>query len=167
VDWTGARVTGIPEDIRSVHGNNWNAHGIGIEICAHFGVKSKGPAGPEQRVVYSNDAVAPVGKASYGGTPNPGYCTLDYKYCGYSEFMEFTDAQITATYNLCTEILGRYPKMKAAIQGKNPYYVWGWNSKPAAGSNVKANKIEYTEFGIFAHAASKGASHVDPPGMTG
>lgn len=163
VDWTGARVTGIPEDIRSVHGNNWNAHGIGIEICAHFGVKSKGPAGPEQRVVYSNDAVAPVGKASYGGTPNPGYCTLDYKYCGYSEFMEFTDAQITATYNLCTEILGRYPKMKAAIQGKNPYYVWGWNSKPAAGSNVKANKIEYTEFGIFAHAASKGASHVDPP----
>ena len=162
VDWTGAVVQGIPEEINSTHGNNWNAHGIGIEMCNQFAVTSKGPAGPEQRVVYSNGSICPVGKASYKGTPNPGYVTLDFKYYGYNEFMEYTKAQMDATFTLCSQILGRYPKIKAAIQGKNPYYVWGWTGKPAAGSSVEAAKVDYKEYGIFGHAASRGATHLDP-----
>lgn len=163
VDWTGARAAGIPELVQSVHGNNWNTHGIGIEICHLFGVKSKGPAGPQQVVTYSNGCIAPVGKATHGGTPNPGYVTLDYKYCGYDEFMEFTDVQITAVYNLCVELLGRYPKIKDAIKGKSPYTVWGWNGKPATGSSVIATRLDTSQYGIFGHCTSPGASHVDPP----
>ena len=162
VDWTGTVVQGIPELIQSTHGNNWNAHGIGIEMCNQFGVVSKGPAGPQQKVVYSNRSICPIGKPSYGGTPNPGYVTLDFEYYGYNEFMEYTKAQMDATYTLCMQIFQRYPQIKAAIQGKNPYYVWGWTGKPAAGSSVEANKVDYKEYGIFGHAASRGATHKDP-----
>jgi hypothetical protein len=117
---------GVPEDTVSIHGDNWNSYGIGIELISD-GVPKK-------------------------GTPANEVITLDFIYgsgndekSGYTEFQEYTDVQITALENLIKEIIGRWPKINNNIQGKNLWeWVFGFHSSRLSPTGRPKSGVRYT-----------------------
>jgi hypothetical protein len=173
VDWQGERAQGIPETIYCIHGNSWNNHGIGIEVCNLGGAFPQGDG--SYRFLKDINTGLPTTKAfktgqNCYGSPFPGTVDLGFSWLGYRYYQEYSDAQITALEQLIRDIFTRYPKIKQAIQGQN---LWTFvfravNGKPAPGSknDTKKEVPKYqtgndAKDGIFTHWASTGGDHTD------
>ena len=166
IDRTGTTAQGIPEDKRSIHGDNWNTNGIGIEI-ANYGHVKKGNDGKW--------------KNTYGGVvPDSEVVDLGFKWEGHQYYQDYTDIQISGLKTLIQGIIGRHPKIKDGITGKSAWkYVFGLPAgKPNSGDNVKAKDASqyeasgiptgglrgyaaYKQYGIFSHTTG-GGTHTDP-----
>lgn len=154
VDRTGATVAGIPETKRSIHGNNWNTSGIGIEIVL-FGY-----------VTPNGDGTA---KSNLGTTVPAGeWVDLGYTYRGHRYYQEYTDTQISALKTLINGITGRYPIIKTGMKD-SVWDIWGM-TKPRPGDVItisnqligtQIRKQTWSQPGIFAHATGKEDAHPD------
>ena len=171
VDWQGEIAQGIPETIYCIHGNSWNNHGIGIEVCNLGGAVPQGDGSYKFLVKDGTPRTKAfkTGQNCYG-SPFPGTVDLGFSWLGYRYYQEYTDAQIAALEKLIKEIFTRYPKIKEAIQGQN---LWTFvfravNGKPALGSKndtkkevPKYQKGSDAKDGIFTHWSSTGGDHTD------
>ena len=171
VDWQGERAQGIPENIYCIHGNSWNTHGIGIEVCNLGGAVPQGDGSYKFLVKdgIPRTKAFKTGQSCYG-SPFPGTVDLGFSWLGYRYYQEYSDAQITALEQLIRDIFTRYPKIKQAIQGQN---LWTFvfravNGKPAPGSKNDTNaqvpkypKGNSAKDGIFTHWSSTGGDHTD------
>jgi len=170
IDWQGKTAAGIPEDIYSVHGNSWNDHGIGIEMCNLGKMEprpDKGNGDNGNPIFYS-----PAGGRfhydgqKFMGSIMPPNVNLGFNWLGYQYYQEYTDAQIVALEKLIRELFTRYPKIQQAIQGQN---LWSFtfravDGKPAPGSTPRVPKYgkgNSANYGIFTHWSSNGGTHTD------
>ena len=152
VDRTGTALSGIPENKRSIHGNNWNQSGIGIEIS------NWGPVTPQKdgSAKYKNEVI-----------PKGEWVDLGWKYYGSQYYQEYTDAQIASLKTTINGILTRYPIIKTGING-SVWDVFGI-TKPKKGDNLGRPETKtgkqlrnktWDQPGIFAHTTG-GGSHYD------
>jgi hypothetical protein len=136
---------GIPEDKRSIHGHNWNKHGIGIEV-ANIGM-----------ITGTNSQGIPSNPDGVLARKNPVVVDLGFTFNGHSKWQEYTDTQVSTLKGLISEILTRYPKIQEAIQGQNVYkHVWNLPGTPKVGDKVRSSQYteNYGKYGIFAHSTS-------------
>lgn len=156
IDRTGTTFQGIPEDKRSIHGDNWNSNGVGIEINTYGAVKKVGSQW--------------VTKASYLGNkviPDHEVVDLGFKWEGSQYYQDYTDVEITGLKTLIQGIISRHPQIQNGITGKSVWrYVFGLPSgKPNPGGNVSAQDASsyggYQQNGIFSHTTG-GGTHSDP-----
>jgi hypothetical protein len=148
VDRSGGTASGVPELKISVHGDNWNEWGVGIEVVGAFSaINVNGATGNSKTfpTVKINDVI-----------------DLGFKYNGTQYTQEFTDRQIQSLESLINDIISRYPDIKKGINGSLWKKVFGLpGGKPTSGSNVKSQPAKnYSQYGIFAHATG-GGTHVD------
>jgi hypothetical protein len=154
IDLGGTVASGIPEKTYCVHGDNWNDHGIGVEI-ASFGAVKKLANGTWRETAYNSKTISPAQVIDLG-----------FKYEGSQYFQDYTDIQITKLKQLILDIIGRYPKIKTGITGKNVWrYVFGLqNGKPKPGDSVRSQNASlyggYAQYGLFSHSTG-GGSHSD------
>jgi N-acetyl-anhydromuramyl-L-alanine amidase AmpD len=170
IDWQGKTAAGIPETIYSVHGDNWNNHGIGIEMCNLGRMEprpDKGNGDNGNPIFYS-----PAGGRfhydgqKFMGSIMPPIADLGFIWFKSRYYQEYTNPQIVALEKLIREIFTRYPKIKEAIQGKN---LWSTtfravDGKPAPGSTPKIPKYPHAnmkDYGIFTHWSNSGGDHTD------
>ena len=164
IDWQGEIAPGIPEDIYCVHGNSWNDHGIGIEMC-NLGSAKPHPSGDGSFYYLGEKIRKKAGENAYG-SPFPGEVNLGFNWLGHQYYQEYTDPQIAALEKTIRDIFTRYPKIQQAIQGQN---LWSFtfravDGKPAPGSTPRVPKYQNgnkANYGIFTHWSSTGGDHTD------
>ena len=158
VDRTGAVATGPSEDKITIHGNNWNQTGIGIEIVTYGGFKSSSN-GSYKHFNYNTTK-----------TTSDGIIDLGFYWFGARYTQEFTDVEINALEKLIRDIDKRNNGiMINAIKGKSLWqYIFGIPSKPKPGGKYQTTLIgtqigqkTWTQPGIFGHTTG-GGTHVDP-----
>jgi LysM repeat protein len=158
VDRSGTTASGIPENKRSIHGNNWNTSGIGIEI-GNWGALTKN----------SDGTGTPTAKyAKNTRIPANEIVDLGWKFGGHQYFQEYSDVQITALKTLIQAIVGRWPVIKDGFKG-SVWDIWGM-PRPVKGqaytsSNTKiGNELRektWSQPGIWSHFTGKEGGHVD------
>jgi len=157
----GVIASGIPENIDSVHGDNWNKYGIGIEINHPYTVFTKGG-----KYYWADGYEVPANQVAI----------LPWSYDGNKMFMEYSPAQLNALKSLVYSIWGRYPEIKKSLANYDEPLIykalWGFPEIPKAGKNYVKNRwsskySDYGAYGIFGHATG-GGTHGDPaptPGL--
>lgn len=145
VDGHGNALAGINESVISVHGNNWNAYGIGIELGMPGYLTKTGDRLYNDGIERYVNAIPTVGnpvKSNKFGISKANYIDweivdMGFTFDGYTYITEVTDNQVTALEKLIREIFGRWPHIERGVTGKNQWIdVWGLTGKPAPGSNV-------------------------------
>jgi hypothetical protein len=174
-DGNGNVAAGIPEDVYSVHANNWNNGGIGIEIGSP-GMLTGAPGNLYWSTGERYYRGSVPGTTNFGIAQSPyiqnwqiidlgfAYGDSDSRYT-----VEFTDVGISALETLLKNILTRWPNIASKIAGRNQWVdVWGLSGKPALGST--SNKAAYraangdpnrNTYGIVIHATGNAAGHDD------
>lgn len=154
VDRKGVVAAGIPEDIECIHGNNWNAYGIGVEI-GNFGALVQ-VNGEWRTKSYNN----PITHPRIQGQP----VDLGFLWEGERYFLEYTDVQIAALEQLLNQIMARWPDIRQGVTGQNLWRtVFGvpggkpspnQQVVPLGGGQLKQAGIlpdGYASYGMFAH----------------
>jgi len=147
----GKIVAGIPENVVSVHGDNWNEYGIGIEIVHPYTVFEQ-----NGKYYWADGYEVPASEV----------VILNWYYGGENKFMEYSDEQLNSLKKLIREIWGRYPDIRTAYAKYTPQKIykslWGFNEIPKSGQNyTKQPANRYNQYGIFGHATG-GGDHGDP-----
>ena len=149
VDRSGNTASGVPELKISVHGDNWNTWGVGIEVVgAGSAINVNGSTG--------NSKTFPTIKID-------NVIDLGFTYNNYRYTQELTDPEIVSLEKLIKEIISRYPNIQKGITGQNLWkQVFGLkDGKPKNNSTVKTQPAKnYQQYGIFAHATG-GGNHTD------
>lgn len=173
VDLKGNVAAGIPEEKYAIHGDNWNEHGIGIEISllggGDFNKKPKLPRDSNGDVDLTQDV-----DNDYAGIIKSGdWIDLGWTWQGYRYYQEYTDVQIAALETLIKQIMNRWPIIKTGVKG-SVWNVFGI-TKPKAGDSFSNSNIRYgdtlvgdgegegyAKAGIWTHSTGKRDSHSDP-----
>jgi N-acetyl-anhydromuramyl-L-alanine amidase AmpD len=149
VDRSGNTAAGVPELKISVHGDNWNTLGVGIEVVgAGSAINVNGTTG--------NSKSFPTIKID-------NVIDLGFTYNNSRYTQELTDPEIASLEKLIKEIISRYPNIQKGITGQNLWkQVFGLkDGKPKINSTVKTQPAKnYKQYGIFAHATG-GGNHTD------
>lgn len=149
VDRSGNTTAGVPELKISVHGDNWNTLGVGIEVVgAGSAINVNGSTG--------NSKSFPTIKID-------NVIDLGFTYNNSRYTQELTDPEIESLEKLIKEIISRYPNIQKGITGQNLWkQVFGLkDGKPKNNSTVKTQPAKnYKQYGIFAHATG-GGTHTD------
>ena len=148
----GSQASGIPEDVKSIHGDNWNENGIGIEIASYGGVKKNGSKW--------------VTKAYNNEIPASQVVDLGFTFEGDKYVQDYSDAEILTLKTMIRGIIGRYPKIQDGITGNNLWkQVFGLKDgkKPLPNSIAKSQDASlfggYEQYGIFSHSTGGGSHH--------
>ena len=168
--------------------NDWNGHGIGIEMVSLGAVNpiltgttpeafnTTYPPSPNtykgvidgKKIVQGTDKLSayPYKDAQYKNEYNGGkfeWVNLGFKYNGHQYYQEFTEELITSLEVLMQDIISRYPNMKSGITGVSVWKVFGLLSKPQPGGNYFSRGHDVlgglSAPGVFAH--STGGARMD------
>ena len=151
VDRSGNKAVGIPEKTRSVHGNNWNQFGIGIEIQSKGRISQNSTKERDKPII-----------------------DLGFSWFGKRYYNDYTNAEIRTLKGLIQDILGRHPdiKNKGILGGKSVWkYVFNvthgssdanvgspWDKRPIPGKSYVSRRPQpnySSKWGIKIHSTGK------------
>ena len=154
INTDGVIAAGIPENIRSIQGDNWNNYGIGIELISWGYVTPTDDPNSFKHYYDVRD-----GKGPSLSTTDVDIIQLPFRYESYSYFNEYTDIQIQALETLIRDITARNPQIAQGVGGGKNLFNVVFGIDPA----VTTNPYDLPE-GSEENLRSRNAPDIDPAG---